>query len=332
MLLAAYAILLTVVVGQLVYVMRSWNKKRSFYTLFLIFSFFWTAFRVAGSIRILIPGDDSPFLGALIWQTENWLAIQIQWAMFSLLLLYYFRLLSGPDWSDRRPRSQRIYIVTNLIGLIIVFVLSATNVYGASSQISTGFYDAKNKTQDLTSLCSSLFNAYSSIIFICLIIGMTVFSLKLYRTNRVREYFQLNVTQHVVVNTVLSLVFFSRALFDMYNALIKYFTDTHLEIDYPENGLQHDFEDYVAILLFVWEVLPMIMLIVTLIKSSTSVEKGFLFNRGHLQTDDDDFNQLESHVGGSPVLSETQSVDSMEALLLQFDQSSGSEHDGMYED
>lgn len=39
MLLAAYVIALIVIVGQLVYVMRSWNKKRSFYMSFLILSF-----------------------------------------------------------------------------------------------------------------------------------------------------------------------------------------------------------------------------------------------------------------------------------------------------
>lgn len=100
--------------------------------------------------------------------------------MFSCLLLYYFRLLSGyatdaetfadvmqsvifspistrrPNWIDRRRSSARIYGVTNFIGFVIVLGLSGMNAYGASNQISTGFYDANNKTQDLTSFCSSV--------------------------------------------------------------------------------------------------------------------------------------------------------------------------------
>ena len=55
-------------------------------------------------------------------------------------------------------------------------------------------------------------------------------------------------------------------------------------------------------------------------------------SRGNVQPDDDEFEQLEPHVGGSPALSDTQSVDSMEALLLQFDSSGSEELGGMYED
>jgi len=318
-------LLLIYVVVQLILVLMSRNKKRSFHMFFLILSFLWTGFRVAGTTRILIPGADPPFINALVWQTENWLSIQTQWAMFTFLLMYYFRLLSGDNWSDRRRFIVKVYVVANCVGLFIVLALSATNAYGASRSMSTVVIHAHNETQHVTSLCSSVFNAYSSTMFVSLCVGMIVFSVRLCLRERVRNHHLLNVKRTVAVNIILSLIFMSRAVFDMYNALIKYFTVKHLEIDYPDNGFEKDFMFYVWLLLVVWEILPMVLLLVTLAKNK-AVEKR-LFSRGHLKPGYGVFQRLERQPGESSPRSNALSVDSMDALMEEYNHSSASDSD-----
>eukprot|EP01138_Halocafeteria_seosinensis_P004578 gb/GECG01004684.1/.p1 GENE.gb/GECG01004684.1/~~gb/GECG01004684.1/.p1 ORF type:complete len:382 (+),score=37.92 gb/GECG01004684.1/:1-1146(+) len=242
---AVLIVLLVLYVGLLGYtnyqMLRLWTRKHkivSYRMGFCVGVALWSALRVAYWIMLLVGGDDlASSLGSMLL---FWLPQAFQFGVFGLLTIFYLKLTHRSNWRRhwKVPTFTTYSIgVTILVCLEILSACFAVNSNATPSQVNSV------ATSGLFAVlgCSYVYFAYR------------IHKLK---PSEYQRMFALRPTTIVVTNVVLSVVFLSRAAFDLVSGLGA------VTISLPPTSAKEQaavFAGFTG-----WEILPILLLFLTL--------------------------------------------------------------------
>jgi len=233
----SYLILTIVVIFQISRILYYRHNLYSFQLGFLVLCLVWGILRsIFFSVITVVKSD-------VVLYTLQWLPMNLQFATFSLLVLFYAHLVHRATWETSTKKIFTvIYFVTNFIFISLQVVLIGLN---AHEKIP---YD---NTTDTVYDKAQLY--LSAVVFLILVFILGCYGWMLFSTRGNRSLIQQVPSQIFLVTVVILALFSSRSIFDFINAEVN--------LDIPVKTRDRKEGTIVFLLYFFWEILPTIMII-----------------------------------------------------------------------
>eukprot|EP00164_Ancoracysta_twista_P006495 GFYU01009048.1.p1 GENE.GFYU01009048.1~~GFYU01009048.1.p1 ORF type:complete len:370 (-),score=56.30 GFYU01009048.1:35-1144(-) len=242
LLIALYALLILTCVVQISRILYYRHNLISYQVGFLAFCLMWTTFRVA---FWSISTDADATLSLVLF----WLPINIEFATFSLLALYYAHLVqilkrNKAEWESHLKRKYfLIYVVVN----VILFLLNATWVAVA---VNKG---------DVSKHMGNVHSCFSGAVFLVLVLVLAVFGWQVSHANlyKVQTPFQAKqATPRVIKGITLTIFicFFTRCVFNFLSL-----ANIGVEVIH---GKEKSLSTVGFLLYVLWEVMPTALVLV----------------------------------------------------------------------
>lgn len=188
------------------------HSMKSYQVLFLTLCFFWAFFRsVFWFAELMELSLFTPYIRLLIF----WIPANIQFAMFSLLLIFFTRMLYKKQWYKYKSRCWIAFWVTNAILALIIALW-----YWIFGPDRTPF------EKDVRKWLTFLRQAYALVLWTVLSILLVLVSYKLFRamrkTKRKLMFHGQTIDNNKVLllNVALSFIFILRAIFALLTAYV----------------------------------------------------------------------------------------------------------------
>eukprot|EP00474_Spongospora_subterranea_P001518 CRZ01976.1 hypothetical protein [Spongospora subterranea] len=238
-LILSYASVATICVFQLARIAIFKHSLVSFQTAFLSLGFLWSASRV-----IFFSADIESFI--FLQLCLYWIPIDLQFATFSLICVFYAFLVYERQWNRIRHCYRAIYLMVNgtVISLTLVYIyLSSNPNFDGSSRL-------EKTHQTFMSLQFLLLVATYAYYGALIIIAATTDQVVLFSLRRMS-------TRTIIVITVCTwLIFLSRCIYNFLNL----FGLASIKIG-SESGSTHEVSRAAFLLSMIWEIVPTTMLL-----------------------------------------------------------------------
>jgi len=222
---------------QIARIIYNKHKIKSFQMGFLLLCFVWGIFR---GIMFLLNDVVSDTGFAIIF----WIPYPIQFATFSLLVMYYAGLIHREWRSYWRKRYVVVYAVSNIFFLCVIIAIIVSEIRYANAPTTP------NWLTNLTAI-------FGGVLFLILMIILTIYGWKAKSSN------QLNLqpliqkansqTSLIIVTFILFILFCSRSFYDFFTV------KSSLSLDSCDFSSANSI--YVLLTFFAWEILPILLVL-----------------------------------------------------------------------
>eukprot|EP01088_Endostelium_zonatum_P010671 TRINITY_DN2420_c0_g1_i1.p1 TRINITY_DN2420_c0_g1~~TRINITY_DN2420_c0_g1_i1.p1 ORF type:complete len:369 (-),score=10.60 TRINITY_DN2420_c0_g1_i1:125-1231(-) len=237
-----------------------WNRHNllGWQFTFLLLCFIWSVFRIC--VWIMIPASNyfANFPSWLLFAIY-WYGFTIQFATFSLLVLFYVNVVHHDSWKQIRNYVFTAYIALNIIFFIVVTALIV--------RFSERNYDS--------AWANKAFTIFSSLMFSIISVILARYGYKVYqliRTGKTNIPFQPRGTPQkgiVLVTLLILLIFVTRAIFDCIAAFYPKIS--------PDLELGFHWQDLTFFIIFnIFEIVPtsIVLLLFWRIPSTRKTRSG----------------------------------------------------------
>lgn len=230
-----YMILLMYLILDILVILRSGHKKKSFRMGFVCLLGLWTLNRAIFWGIISLRTVENMFAQRFLF----WMPLPVQCATFSFLLLYYSKVLKPNEWEDGDK-----FFYKSIYGLVNIGV-HATTIAWIFVAVGPGYE---------TDWVDKIWLVFQSVVFLLLAVGYGVATYMLTR-KEYQSVKQLPIQHATVVNLTIIVCFGSRFIIDVLEE--NYYDDDWRKhccsLDYHHDKDLH----YTAVLLYVfWELVP----------------------------------------------------------------------------
>ncbi|DAZ94462.1 TPA: hypothetical protein N0F65_003498 [Lagenidium giganteum] len=245
-------VLLVFLLAQLLLSLRNKNKLLSWSTCFYILCLLWTVVR--STYWIMIQTRES--MTYLELYLLYWFPTPIQFANFSLLVLFYIQVITGKKW---RTRWRNICLPLYFIMTMSMATFTAVWAFNSSNDISAAYEYGDIYDQEFYKVSDvSVQLTYSAISFFMLSFLFGFFGWKMANVEswKRRRLLISKPRSLAIINSLLFLIFFTRSVRDLATSQ-NWFLSIWNQLDM--NGRVTTFEYFVFFCF--WEFLPTILLL-----------------------------------------------------------------------
>ncbi|CAH0493806.1 unnamed protein product [Peronospora farinosa] len=253
LLLTAMCLLLALfLLTRLLVALRNKNKLLAWSTGFYLLCLLWTGVRAAYWI-IMSTQSNMRYLTLYLLY---WSPTPIQFANFSLLILFYIQVLTGPEWRSRwRNVCLPLYLLLTMTmaTFTVVWAFNSSNDISKVAQRGDEYDQAFSRVSDV---CVQL--KYSAFSFFLLSILFGFFGWKMANVEswKRRRLLLSRPRSLAVINSLLCLIFFTRGIRDVATSQSWFLS---IRNNFDMNG-RVTTVDYFVFFCF-WEFLPTILLL-----------------------------------------------------------------------
>jgi len=249
-----YAILCVMSAIQLLRTICYQHKIMSFRFGFLLVCFIWTSLRMV--FWFFVRLSEWP-----IWvsTTIYFLPGACQVATFSLLILFYAKLVHRHHWKGLKTFFTTFCIFSNLVMIVLTFMFCGLlhRMHPISGESQQGAADSDERIQ-AAAVLTKLYYVCSSLFFGTLSL-MAVYYIR--KLSKVRALQQGSSREELLVTSLAFMIFLTRCVFDFmasFDSMGQYFRHQIVE-----NPLDHvkQMEGSTFFLVFLWEICPTLMVI-----------------------------------------------------------------------